>query len=225
MNHPHRLTPQWYESVPLFPLQTVLFPGGILGLKVFETRYLDLMGHCMRQGEPFAVVCLKQGAEVQRSAAGSPAEAPARLEACATLAQLDEVDADQPGILQIRCIGTQRVKIIHPHQQADGLWRAQGIPVESDEAVSPPDSLEGTVQALVEAIGSLRDQGLEPFTVPHNLDNAGWVANRWCEILPISLAAKQRLMELEDPVMRLQLVDEFLRTKGVVRGQGRGPRQ
>lgn len=223
MNQPSRLSPQWYESVPLFPLQTVLFPGGILGLKVFETRYLDLMGHCMRQGEPFGVVCLKQGTEVQR--AGSASDTATRLEACATLAQLDEVDADQPGILQIRCIGTQRVKISHPRQQADGLWRAQGVPVEPDEAAAPPDALQGTVQALVEAIGSLRDQGLEPFTLPHQLGHAGWVANRWCEILPISLAAKQRLMELEDPVMRLKLVDEFLRTKGVVRGQGRGPRQ
>jgi Lon protease-like protein len=71
----------------------------------------------------------------------------------------------------------------------------------------------------------MREQGLEPFALPHELGQAGWVANRWCEILPISLAAKQRLMELEDPVMRLKLVDEFLRTKGVVRGQGRGPRQ
>lgn len=221
MNGGAELNEQWYEAVPLFPLQTVLFPGGILGLKVFEARYLDLMGHCLRRREPFGVVCLQQGSEVQRSGSG----AGARLEACATLARLEEVDADQPGILQIRCIGTQRVKISHPRQQADGLWRANGQPVLADEVVAPPPALEGTVQALMEAIGSMREQGLEPFTVPHELDNAGWVANRWCEILPISLAAKQRLMELEDPVMRLQLVDEFLRTKGVVRGQGRGPRQ
>jgi Lon protease-like protein len=225
VNQPSRLTPQWYESIPLFPLQTVLFPGGVLGLKVFEARYLDLMGHCLRQGEPFGVVCLKQGSEVQRASAPPGSEAPAQLESCATLAQLEEVDADQPGILQIRCLGTQRVKIQHPHQQADGLWRAQGIPVAPDEAAGPPEALAGTVQALVDAIASMREQGLEPFALPHELGQAGWVANRWCEILPISLAAKQRLMELEDPVMRLKLVDEFLRTKGVVRGQGRGPRQ
>ncbi len=215
------LEDQWYASVPLFPLQTVLFPGGILGLKVFEARYLDLIGHCLRKGEPFGVVCLKQGAEVQ----AARADAATRLEACATLAQLDEVDADQPGILQIRCIGTRRVKLASPWQQGDGLWRAHGTPVQPDERVNPPEALHGTVQALVDAIASMRDQGLEPFTLPHELGDAGWVANRWCEILPISLAAKQRLMELEDPAMRLKLVDEFLRTKGVVRGQGRGPRQ
>lgn len=215
------LDPQWYASVPLFPLQTVLFPGGILGLKVFEARYLDLMGHCLRKQEPFGVICLRQGSEVQKGAGTSTL----RLERCATLAQLDEVDADQPGILQIRCIGTQRVRLGETWQQADGLWRAATTPVDTDERLPPPDSLLPTVQALVDAITSLRDQGLEPFTLPHALDEAGWVANRWCEILPISLAAKQRLMELEDPVMRLQLVDEFLRTKGVVRGQGRGPQQ
>jgi len=225
VNQASPLSPQWYESIPLFALQTVLFPGGILGLKVFETRYLDLMGHCLRRGEPFGVVCLRHGPEVQRSPAQAGAEGPSVLEACATLARLDEVDADQPGILQIRCIGTQRVKIHRPHQQPDGLWRATGTPVEPDVPVTPPDSLQGTVQALVDAIASLREQGLEPFTLPHDLGQAGWVANRWCEILPISLAAKQRLMELEDPVLRLRLVDEFLRTKGVVRGQGRGPQQ
>ncbi|MFZ9428844.1 MAG: LON peptidase substrate-binding domain-containing protein [Burkholderiaceae bacterium] len=218
---PGVLHEEWYAAVPLFPLQTVLFPGGILGLKVFEARYLDLIGHCLRRNEPFGVVCLRQGAEVQ---SGSEAAA-AQLEACATLAQLDEVDADQPGILQIRCIGTRRVKLASPWQQADGLWRARGTAVPPDEPTAPPENFQGTVQALEEAIASLREQGLEPFTLPHELGDAGWVANRWCEILPISLAAKQRLMELEDPVTRLRLVDEYLRTKGVVRGQGRGPHQ
>lgn len=216
------LEEDWYRSVPLFPLQTVLFPGGILGLKVFEARYLDLMGHCLRTAEPFAVVCLRQGGEVQR---GSSAAGSARLEHCATLARLDEVDAEQPGILQIRCIGTQRLRLKETWQQDDGLWRAVTEVVPSDEPVAPTEALGATVQALMDAIASLREQDLEPFTVPHQLEDAGWVANRWCEILPISLAAKQRLMELEDPLMRLQLVDEFLRTKGVVRGQGRGPRR
>lgn len=211
----------WFRSVPLFPLQTVLFPGGILGLKVFEARYLDLMGHCMRKQEPFGVVCLRQGSEVNKGSA----PAATRFERCATLARLDEVDAEQPGILQIRCIGTRRVKLGHTWQQSDGLWRAEAEPLNDDAVVAPPDALSPTVQALMDAIASLRDQGLEPFTVPHALHDAGWVANRWCEILPISLSAKQRLMELEDPLMRLQLVDEFLRTKGVVKGQGPGPRQ
>ena len=195
-------------GLALFPLRTVLFPGGLLGLKVFEARYLDLMGRCLREQQTFAVVCLKQGEEVQGSAV--------HLERCATLVRLDEVDAEQAGILKVRCSGTERVQLAEPWQQDDGLWRADAWLVEPDELVAPPPELQPSAQALVDAIEALRGQGVEPFAEPHALEDAGWVANRWCEILPISLSVKQRLMALEDPVMRLRLIDEFLRTKGVV---------
>ncbi len=72
------------------------------------------------------------------------------------------------------------------------------------------------MRALANAIATLKQQGNKPFLEPYRLDDAGWVANRWCELLPVSLAAKQKLMELDDPLVRLQLVDEFLRGKGVV---------
>ena len=74
------------------------------------------------------------------------------------------------------------------------------------------------MQALANAIATLKAQGAEPFHAPHRLDDASWVANRWCEILPISLAAKQKLMELDDPQTRLRLVQDYLRGKGVVQG-------
>ena len=212
-------------ALPLFPLQTVLFPGGLLGLKVFEARYLDLMGHCLRTGEPFGVVCLSRGQEVQPPSSDSLHQEEPQIERCATLARLDEVDAEQAGILQIRCIGTQRVKLDQPWQEASGLWRADAWRVADDDIMAPPEALQATVQALGEAIASMREQGIEPFTLPHDMNNAGWVSNRWCEILPISLAAKQRLMELEDPLIRLRLVDEFLRNKGVVKSLKRGKDQ
>ena len=72
------------------------------------------------------------------------------------------------------------------------------------------------MRGLANAIATLKTQGAEPFLEPHLFDQAGWVSNRWCEILPITLAAKQKLMELPDPQVRLQLVDEFLRSKRVV---------
>jgi len=74
-----------------------------------------------------------------------------------------------------------------------------------------------TVRGLANAIATLKGQGSEPFLQPYLFDNAGWVANRWCEILPISIAAKQKLMELPDAQVRLQLVNDFLRSKGVVK--------
>ncbi len=80
----------------------------------------------------------------------------------------------------------------------------------------PTPALLPTVKALASAIDALRQQGATPFVEPHRFEDAGWVANRWCEILPIPLAAKQRLMALSDPQSRLRLVDEYLRGKGVV---------
>ena len=199
--------------LPLFPLQSVLFPGGLLRLKVFEARYLDLVGQCLRERAPFGVVCLNQGAEVR-----SGRDESVRFETVGVLASVQEVDAEQAGILQVRCIGSQRFSLSDPRQRADGLWQANAELIDDDQTHPPPPAMRASVVALQNAIASLREQGHEPFAEPFVLDDAGWVANRWCEILPISLAAKQRLMMLDEPVLRLKLVDEFLRGKGVVPG-------
>jgi Lon protease-like protein len=199
------------NELPLFPLQAVLFPGGLLNLKVFEARYLDLMAACLRESRPFGVVALRSGHEVKRGdTAVSFATAGVR-------AELIDVDSAQPGILQVRCRGTERFELTTTRQQPDGLWLAGTRALPDDETVAPTQALLDTVRGLVNAIASLKSQGTEPFLLPFRFEDAGWVANRWCEILPISLAAKQKLMELPDPLVRLQLVDEFLRGKGVVK--------
>ena len=196
-------------ELALFPLQSVLFPGALLPLKVFEARYLDLIGRCLLEGAAFGVVCLRQGTEVGRGGV--------RFEREGVLARIDEVDAEQTGILQVRCTGTQRFAFDgDPHQQSDGLWLASVSCQPDDDVLAPEPALQATVKALANAIGALREQGSTPFVEPYRFDDAGWVANRWCEILPISLAAKQRLMMLPEPQLRLRLVDEYLRGKGVV---------
>lgn len=197
------------SALPLFPLQTVLFPGGLLGLKVFEARYLDLMGRCLREQTPFGVVALRRGAEVR-------SEQPIDLAARGVVAVVMEVDSVQPGILQVRCRGTHRFELISAAQRADGLWVGATRLVDDDDVVAPDAALLGTVRGLANAIATLRTQSATPFLEPFRFDDAGWVANRWCEILPIPVAAKQKLMELDDPQVRLRLVDEFLRSKGVV---------
>jgi Lon protease-like protein len=190
-------------ELPLFPLQAVLFPGGLLGLKVFEARYLDLVTSCLREGRSFGVVALR-------------AEA-ATFEAVGTVAELISVDSEQHGILQLRCRGAQRFRVDASRQQADGLWLARAHAIAADEPLAPSESLLATVRALATTIATLKTTKNEaPFLQPYRFDDAGWVANRWCEILPISQAAKQKLMELPDPMVRLELVDEFLRGKGVV---------
>ena len=198
-------------ATPLFPLNTVLFPGGRLGLKVFEARYLDLMTTCLRERRPFGVVALRSGHEVRRP------DEQVSFETVGVLAELVELDSPRPGILQVRGRGTQRFEIEHTRQADDGLWLARTRLLADDEPVAPTPAQHETVRGLANAIASLKAQGSEPFDAPYRFERAGWVANRWCEILPIPLAAKQKLMELPDPVARLALVDEFLRGKGVVR--------
>ena len=195
----------------LFPLQAVLFPGGLLNLKVFEARYLDLIGECLRTQAPFGVVCLIQGAEA------GPGSKGVRIERVGVLARIDAVDSEQPGILRVRCTGTHRFALTaEPTQQPGGLWTAPVRLLADDTPGVPAPAMRGTVDALAQACAALRRSGTLPLHEPLRLDDAGWVANRWCELLPISLAAKQKLMELEDPTLRLQLVDDFLRSRKVV---------
>jgi Lon protease-like protein len=201
-------------ALPLFPLRSVLFPGGLLALKVFEARYLDLVSDCLRRQQPFGVVCLLQGGEVR---AGKTAAV--RFEGAGVLARLDDVDSEQPGVLRARCTGTRRFRLAGAAaQQADGLWVGSAVLLPDDPPLVPSVEMLPTVKALSNAIDTLKAQGAEPFNLPHRLDDAGWVANRWCEILPIPLGAKQKLMELDDPQVRLQLVHEYLIGKGVVSG-------
>jgi uncharacterized protein len=199
-------------DLPLFPLHSVLFPGGLLSLKVFEARYLDLVGDCLRERRPFGVVSIKQGSEVRRTS-----NDPTVFETTGTMAELIDVDSAQPGILQVRCKGMQRFEVRSTSQEADGLWVAEAALVPDDELVAPSEAMHETVRGLANAIATMKSQGTEPFLQPYAFDNAGWVANRWCEILPISIAAKQKLMELPDAQVRLQLVNDFLRSKGVVK--------
>jgi len=208
-----RTDPHSLPKLALFPLQSVLFPGAQLQLRVFETRYLDLVSRCLREQQPFGAICLRQGNEVR----GADDE-PVLLETTGVLARLEEVDAEQAGVLRVRCIGTQRFEIDEPLQQDDGLWTARAWLIDDDIVVAPAEAVLPTVRALANAIGALERKGGSPFVKPYRFDEAGWVANRWCELLPISLAAKQKLMALEDPQMRLRLVDEYLRGKGVVSG-------
>ena len=207
-------TPALTSPLPLFPLSLVLYPGALLHLNVFEPRYLDLVADCLRSGQPFGVICLRQG-EAAVKEPGVP------LEDIGALAHVKDVDTDaeQPGILRLRCTGGQRFRRLGaPRQQANGLWVSEVQLLAQDPVRMPGPAMLQTVSALAEAIKKLQQHDRQPFLAPYRLDDAGWVANRWCELLPVSLAAKQKLMTLDDPVIRLSLVDGFLRDKKVVVG-------
>ena len=195
-------------ALPLFPLRTVLFPDGLLELKIFETRYLDLMSRCMREQAPFGVIALRSGPEASRG----PASTPVALFDVGTLAELIEVDSPEANILLVRCRGGQRFRLGATRQEADGLWVGDASPVADDPAVAPSATHANVVKSLVDAVATLSAQGAEPFLLPHRFDDAGWVANRWCEILPLPIDAKHRLLSLE-PVSRLDIVDSLMRVR------------
>ena len=133
------------------------------------------------------------------------------------LARVDDIDVAQAGILRVQCTGLGRFRREGPAwQRDDELWVCEARALPDDPSRLPAATMFDTVQALQRVIASLRAQGELPFAEPFRLDDAGWVANRWCELMPISLAARQKLMELEDPVIRLSLVDAYLRDKRVV---------
>ena len=200
------------SSLPLFPLGTVLFPGGVLPLRIFEVRYLDMIGKCYKAGAPFGVVSLTEGSEVR---------VPGGKEAFAnvgTIATISELDAPQPGLMVIRAHGEQRFRITSSDLLRHGLWVANVERVSADLAVPVPDDLQNTAQALARLIRSLEEKsagGQLPLNTPYRLDDCGWVANRWCELLPLSMQLKQRLMELDNPLVRLELVSDVLARTGI----------
>jgi uncharacterized protein len=202
------------QSLPLFPLGTVLFPGGILPLRVFEVRYLDMIGRCHRAGAPFGVVCLTEGNEVRQPGAREA------FSSVGTLASITQFDTPQPGLLMIRANGTQRFRITSRDQLKHGLWVADVERLPADQSVPVPPDLQPTATALGKLIESLQQRaGAEahmPLQGPWRLDDCGWVANRWCELLPLPTEMKQRLMELDNPLVRLELVSDVLTRTGIM---------
>ena len=204
------------SSLPLFPLGTVLFPGGRLPLRIFEVRYLDMISRCHKAGAPFGVVSLTQGQEVRVAGA-----APEAFSAVGTLALITELDAPRPGLLAIQCSGAQRFRIQSRDQMRHGLWVADVERLDIDQAVPVPDDLQPVAAALGTVLGKLRQRAATPADLavpePWQLDDCGWVANRWCELLPLPLELKQRLMELDNPLVRLELVGDVLARTGIAR--------
>jgi Lon protease-like protein len=185
------------KDVPLFPLNTVLFPGGRLPLRIFEQRYMDMAKTCLRERSAFGVCLIREGREV-----GAPA-VPAEV---GTLARIDAWDMPQLGVLQITALGEQRFRILERRVPAAGLARASLELLSADEDSAIPQSCAGCVKLLERVI----EQQAGLFQAPHRLDSASWVSARLAELLPLPLPAKQELLELGDARARIERLSALL---------------
>jgi len=205
-------------QIPLFPLNTVLFPAGVLPLRVFEARYMDMVRRCMRDETPFGVVLIAKGAEV-----GVPAE----TEEIGTLATIGAWDMPQLGLLHLRAIGGDRFRIASSTAEPDGLQLAQVERIEPDEDL-PLDEIHQPCAELLRRViddvaGQRREDGEAdpinsvPFEPPYRFDSSVWVGNRLAEFLPVPLRARQKLLQLQDPSARLEVVRRYLEQHGVLK--------
>lgn len=203
------------DWLPLFPLNTVLFPQGVLPLRVFEARYIDMVRDCMKRGAPFGVVLIRSGKEVGETAVP---------EDVGCLAHIVQWDMQELGVLLLQTEGGARFRIRGLRTLADRRVEAQVeiLPESLPAAVGDAHLRCATaLKAVIEDIDArgradAGDDFMSPFAKPARLDDAGWVANRWCEILPIPMKARQKLLELDDAQARLTIVDRYLREHNIL---------
>lgn len=184
--------------LPLFPLNTVLFPGGLQPLKIFEQRYLDMAAACMKDNSPFGICLIDKGGEVGRAAVPH---------GVGTLATITNWEMEQLGILMITAQGGRRFRIIET-QVGDGHLLEGTVELLAEAGPTPlPQERERLLPLLQRIVGDL---GPERIPEPHRYDDAEWVGYRITEVLPIQNLAKQKLLELDDPLARLEILEKYL---------------
>ena len=184
-------------DIPLFPLRTVLFPDGPLPLRIFESRYIDMISHCMKHDSAFGVLLIREGQE----------DGTATTHEVGTLATITDWYQGSDGLLGVTAAGGQRFRLLSVRRQADGLniGTVEMIPPEPD-MVLPEEyaSLKKILESVLDDLGRLYE------TLERRFDDAVWVTYRLIEILPIDLQEKQRLLESNDTLERLKLIDRVM---------------
>ena len=185
-------------TYPLFPLSTVLFPGGPLPLRIFETRYLDMVSSCMRDEKPFGVCLIRDGFETGKAA---------NTFEIGTFARIVDWNQLPGGLLGITALGEDRFQILSREVQSDQLIVARVSVMTSEKHETVPAEhhhLKRLLRSFVEHLGHHYDH------VTMDFDNASWVGYRLAEILPIPMTRKQYFLELEDPLVRLTQIAELV---------------
>ena len=189
--------PQTY----IFPLNTVLFPGGVQPLKTFEQRYIEMTKVCISEARPFGVCLIKEGRET-----GTPA-VPQDI---GCLARIVRWDMPQLGVFHLQVEGLQRFRILSSMVEKNGLISATIEPLDNDSEVAPQETLCSEVlKAIIEKIGA------DHFPSPHRFDDAAWIGYRLSDVLPISLDLKQQMLRMTDPQARLSELGKILSAQGL----------
>jgi Lon protease-like protein len=192
------------ETVPIFPLQTVLFPGALLPLRIFEVRYMDMAKACLKEGSPFGICLIREGQEVG---------APAVPEAVGCLARIAECDMEELGILKVTAEGLERFRIISSEVSRSGLIVGEVERHEPEGEARDAAGLAESADFLRKVIAGI---GERRFASPLRFDDASWVGFRLAEILPLRNDVKQKLLELTEPALRLAILYRFLRQQKLI---------
>ena len=203
MNSPNAIS----RKIPLFPLGTVLFPDGVIALKIFEARYLDMIKRCLREKTEFGVISIIKNIDSDQESVS------ATFSQIGTLALIEDFDPVQPALYMTKSFGTQRFKLLNSTQEASGLWIGEIELLENDPLIPVPQEHQKVAKLLDEIISVIQSEDLmgeAPFKKPYKVDDCGWVSNRLAELLPISLAQKNHLLAQTNPRIRLDLVTEII---------------
>ena len=188
------------DDIALFPLNAVLFPGGLLPLRIFETRYVDMVGDCMRQEATFGVVLIVEGNETG---------AVVNIAAVGTAARIVDFQTQPDGLLGLLCRGERRFRVQQRRQQDDGLNRASVEWIE-DAPLTPLDAQFLPLVAVLRKVMA-RLANIGRFIEP-NYQDASWVSHRLAEFLPLEPTWQQRLLEIDDPNERLGILAPLIET-------------
>ena len=191
------------HTVPLFPLSHGIFPDGMLSLQIFEVRYLDLMKRCQQQQIPFGIAWIKQGSEVQ-----VPGEVPT-LHSVGCMAHIREFEQVQANYFRVLCQGGLRFQLHDVQPGPYGVWQGSVSYLAQDPEVEVPPNLQAHADRLGKVIASAQRQGVIdqlPIFAPYQLDQCGWLANRYAEAIALSAELKLQLLSEIDPLARLESV-------------------
>lgn len=184
-------------QIPLFPLNTVLYPGGPLPLRIFEQRYLDMVSRCVQNDSPFGVLLIRNGNET----------GPADTYDIGTLARITDWYQGSDGLLGITATGEARFRLVSCDRQNDGLAIGEVELLAEESACMLPENYQPLAKILA---GVLDDLGKLYATLEKHYDDASWVGYRFSEILPITPEQKQSSLETDDPITRLEMLSKVL---------------